>query len=100
MADDVNDAGEFIGPAFNIFSMSHEERRAIMAANPPNVDLINANAYLNWSWKACGFGQLSFTFDRETGAITCSNECMSRENVRAILHAMADHIADNAILDT
>lgn len=76
------------------------ERRDLMNAHPPEIDqLIGAKAYFSWSWEGCGFGQLSFAYDRETGAISCSNECMSRENVRKLLHAFADYVADNAVLD-
>ena len=59
----------------------------------------NANAYFDWGWTGRGFGQLSFSFNRETGKITCNNECMSRESVRELLRAFADHIADNCILE-
>lgn len=58
----------------------------------------NANAYFDWSWLGCGFGQLSFSKDKETGELTCMNECMGREAVRKLLHAFADHLADNVRL--
>lgn len=58
-----------------------------------------ANAYFDWSWAGRGFGQLSFSLNRETGKLTCMNECMSRKSVRELLHAFADHIADNCILE-
>lgn len=41
--------------------------------------VIWANVYLNWSDESFGFGQLSFDFDRDTGEITCNNECINRE---------------------
>lgn len=62
-------------------------------------DLFSANAYFGWGMKGVGFGQLSFSLDRETGRLSCMNECMSRERVRALLHAFADHVADNVILE-
>ena len=79
--------------------LSPEERQQLKAENPPVVDWLHgANAYFDWGWKGCGFGQLSFSIDKATGRITCMNECMSRESVREILHAFADFIADRAIL--
>jgi transcriptional regulator with XRE-family HTH domain len=75
-------------------------RHGVMAANPPSVEVINAALYLNWSWKACGFGQLSIGYDRKTGEFSCSNEGMSRERVRTILHSLADHLADSVKLDS
>ncbi len=71
-------------------------------ASRPDIsihDLFSANAYFGWGMKGVGFGQLSFSLDRETGRLSCMNECMSRERVRALLHALADHIADNVILE-
>lgn len=89
------------GEPRSIFSMTAEERRAAMEANPPVIEAIHhANVYFDWSWNGCGFGQLSFLFDRNTGKIECMNECMSRERVRALLHALVDHVADNMELDT
>lgn len=80
--------------------MTAEERAAIMAANPPTIEGVHgAHAYFDWGWKGCGFGQLSFSVNAKTGEINCSNECMGREKVRAILHALADHIADKCVLD-
>lgn len=59
----------------------------------------NANVYFDWSWAGRGFGQLSFSMNKETGEIRCMNEYMSRESVRELLHAFADHIADNCMLE-
>lgn len=76
-----------------------EERQKLRDENPPVVDHLHyANSYFDWGWEGCGFGQLSFSIDRETGQIECMNECMSRESVRKILHAYADFIADRAVL--
>jgi hypothetical protein len=80
--------------------MTPEERSQIMADHPPEIGSIHwGSCYFDWSWKGCGFGQLDFRVDRETGTIAIANECMSRDRVRTILRALADHIADNAILD-
>ena len=79
--------------------MTPEDRRALIDANSPVVSgLHSADMYFDWGWKGCGFGQLSFHFDREASTLECNNECMSRKSVRKILHAMADFIADRAIL--
>ena len=61
--------------------------------------VFSANAYFDWSWQGKGFGQLSFSRDKETGKLTCMSECMSRDSVRTLLRAFADHIADNVELD-
>lgn len=67
---------------------------------PIVVDAIhNADVYFDWGWKGCGFGQLSFHYDRETKKITCMDECMGREGVRKLLYALADYIANTAVLD-
>ncbi len=79
--------------------LTPEERKKLREENPPVVDWVhNANAYFDWGWKGCGFGQLSFSIDHNTGKISCMNECMSRDSVRKILHALADFVADRAIL--
>ena len=77
------------------------ETREIVGPFKPIVvhGLHHAGAYFDWGWKGCGFGQLSFDYDNETGKITCMNECMGREAVRQLLHAFADYVADNAVLD-
>lgn len=80
--------------------MTLEERQKLMAENPPEIDDIHwASVYFSWGWKGCGFGQLDFRLNRETGEIRLGNECMSRERVRTLLVAFANHIADKAILD-
>ena len=79
--------------------LSFEERQKIKDENPPKVSwLHNANAYFDWGWEGCGFGQLSFSIDHDTGQITCMNECMSRDSVRKILHAYAEFLADRVVL--
>jgi hypothetical protein len=79
--------------------MTPEERQAVRDANPPEVSGLHyANVYFDWGWKGCGFGQLSFSFDPETGKFECMNECMSRDSVRKLLHAMADFVADRVVL--
>ncbi len=80
--------------------MTPEERLQLMAENSPEIGAIHwGNAYFDWSWKGCGWGQLDFRVDTDTGAIHIANECMSRERVRTILVALANHIADVGILD-
>ena len=82
----------------SIFHMSPEERQAFKDANPPQVSgLHSAHTYFDWTWNGCGFGQLD-VFRSKDGTLTVGNECMSRDNVRAILHAWADFIADRAVL--
>lgn len=76
-----------------------EEHQKLRDENSPVVDYLhNANSYFDWGWEGCGHGQLSFSIDRETGKITCMNECMGRNSVRKLLHAYADFVADRAIL--
>ena len=58
----------------------------------------NANVYFDWCWNSVGFGQLSFTVDKTSGEIKCMNEFMSRDRVRELLRAFADHVADKAVL--
>ena len=79
--------------------LSIEEQQKLRDENPPKVDYVHySNSYFDWGWKGCGFGQLSFSIDGETGNITCMNEYMGRDSVRKLLHAFADFIADRAIL--
>jgi hypothetical protein len=50
--------------------LSREERQKLLAENPPEVGSIHwGNAYFDWGWKGCGFGQLDFRVNRETGEI-------------------------------
>jgi hypothetical protein len=68
---------------------------AKMDRSKPEVTGIHfADLYVDWSWPGCGFGQLSFKLDRNTGEWKVDNECMGAESVRQILHAAADAIAD------
>lgn len=65
----------------------------------PNINGLHyGEMYFDWIWKEFGFGDLSFSFNPETSKLECMNAQMSRENVRKILHSMADFIADRAIL--
>ena len=76
--------------------MTAEERKQVMEENPPVVTAAhNAAAYFDWEWHGCGFGQLSFDFDRKTQLWGCSNEGMDPDRVRTLLHAFADYVADN-----
>lgn len=73
--------------------MTPDERNALIDSNTPEIEHIHdARAYFSWSWKGCGFGQLSF--DLEDGKWECDTEFMSPERTRKLLHAYADHIAD------
>lgn len=87
-----------------------KERFKVKNGNDPVIcGVHSAGAYFDWGWKGCGHGQLSFSMNRSfTGdgedaevvrKWTCSNEGMSRDDVRKLLHALADHIADNVELD-
>lgn len=77
-----------------------EEREALMDSNPPEVDTLHAaDLYFDWSWRGCGWGQLSISYDRQTGELTAMNECMDRDSVRKFLHALADFIADRVVLE-
>jgi hypothetical protein len=79
--------------------ISREERQKMMEENPPVVTGAHyANAYFDWEWMGCGFGQLSFNLDREKMELTAMNECMGRNSVRKFLHAFADYIADRVVL--
>lgn len=81
-----------------LYSLTREERTKIMDENPPEVTGVHwASGYFDWTWKGCGFGQLSFSLDGDV--LTCMNECMGRDSVRKLLHAYADFIADRVILD-
>lgn len=59
----------------------------------------DAAAYFGWGADCIGFGQMSFSLDKDSGKFKCMNECMSKEFVRKTLHSLADHIADNVILE-
>ena len=78
------------------------ERRALMDASTPTVETIHVgdglnNLYFDWGWHGCGFGQLHIYNDGSE--IRCANENMSRESVRKLLHALADKIADDVMMD-
>jgi len=60
----------------------------LMSAN--NVDV-------HWGNKYLGFGGLYFYVNDEK--IMLDSEMMSRDAVRAILHKLADYIADNAEIE-
>jgi hypothetical protein len=62
---------------------------------PVEIYDVFRGAYIQWGQKGCGFGQLAFGPDKG-GRLTCDSECMGREWVRQALHALADHVADNA----
>lgn len=72
--------------------------REVMDANPPTIAEVHAENYFTWSWKGCGFGELSFHLDPTTQRFKINNECMGKESVRKMLHAFADYIVDNSDL--
>lgn len=89
----------FVGPRLNIFKMTNEEHARIMDANPPHVSFLHStHLYFDWSWTACGFGQLSF--DLQDGKITCANEGMSKESVKKLMHSYVDYLIENAEFDS
>lgn len=59
---------------------------------PKCTDVHSAGAYFDWSWEGCGFGQLSFSC--KDGVWSCDTEMMGPESTRKLLHAFADHVAD------
>lgn len=84
----------------SIFSMTPEERKNVMDTNPPEITGIHgASAYIDWSWMGCGYGQLSFSYDRKTQLITFMDEHMGKERVRQIMHSLVDHLVDNGKFD-
>jgi hypothetical protein len=67
---------------------------ASMKDNPPTCEGVHsASAYFDWSWKGCGFGQLSFHYNHEKWS--CGTEMMGPEATRKLLHSFADFVADN-----
>lgn len=66
---------------------------------PEIGSVFSGQAYFDWGWKNMGFGQLSFHVNQDTGKVYIGNECMNRETVRSILHAFADYVADNGIME-
>lgn len=60
--------------------------------------IFHGDVYFDWS-AANGFGQLSFSFDRETQHIQIMNECMSRDVVRQLLYAFVDKLVDSGNMD-
>lgn len=75
--------------------MTPEEREKSMVDNSPVCSEVHrGGAYFDWQWKGCGFGQFSFHYDLDKGW-SCDNEMMGPESTRRLLHAFADHVADN-----
>ena len=80
-------------------TMFRADRHAIMEANLPKCTGVHwAKGYFDWSWKGCGFGQFSFELS-EDGKFRAMNEGMGPESSRKLLHALADYIADNLVLE-
>lgn len=76
--------------------MTAEQRERAMAESPPECTAVHdAHVYFDWSWTGCGFGQLTFSYDASTGQWSCDTEMMGPESTRKLLHAFADHVADN-----
>jgi hypothetical protein len=66
----------------------------------PTVDTVHAvNLYFDWSWPRCGFGQCAIWQDETTGELRFDAEGMGRDNVRRMLYALADKIADTLVED-
>lgn len=79
--------------------LTREERDLICELNPPEVTFLHSAEFrFDWSWIACGFGQIAVDYDRDNKRIDIHNECMSRDSIRKMLHSLADFIADRAIL--
>jgi hypothetical protein len=65
--------------------------------DPEIIQLHNSGAYFTWGWENFGFGQFSVSF--ADNKLTASNETLSRESVRKLLHQWADYVADRVYLD-
>ena len=59
-------------------------------------EVFNLNAYFSWGASGFGFGQTDISL--RDGVIEVDNECMSRETIRKIFHALVDHAIDRAVL--
>ena len=55
------------------------------------VQLINAGAQFQWSWRRVGFGQISFRIS--DGEVDFNTAGLDPESARQVLHAMADQLA-------
>lgn len=55
-------------------------------------DIFQGEIYFNWGGQGIGFGQLSVS--KQAGKFICKNECMSRQQVRELLIAYANKLAD------
>lgn len=87
---------EALASPVGFLSMTQDDREQVMKENPPECTAVHSGgAYFDWSWKGCGFGQMSFDYDSEKKEWTGDTECMGPESTRKLLHAFADHVADN-----
>lgn len=59
----------------------------------------SAGAYFDWGALGMGFGQMSFSLNKDTGKVEFDTECMGRESTRAMLHQFVDFIIDNGVSD-
>ena len=57
--------------------------------------IFNYNMYLSWGRKHFGYGQFSARFEPELNKFYCYDEMIGKENIRKLLHDLADYIADN-----
>lgn len=62
-------------------------------------DIYNTCIYFDWSADGIGFGQCSIKYDQEDEKFYADTEMMNREDLRKMLHAAVDKMADEAILD-
>lgn len=69
-------------------------------SNTVEIGRIHAcDLYFDWEMEGVGFGQLNVELDAETRKVLLDNECMSRQRVATILHALADHITATAEME-
>jgi hypothetical protein len=83
----------------SFFNITETRRDELMNAHPPTILFGRGTARFTWDWPSCGIGELSFGYSDETKKYECSNEGMGPESVRKLLHAFADHVADNINLE-
>lgn len=55
------------------------------------------NGYFSWCATGVGFGQMSFSLNKETGKVEFDTELMSKEATRRALHDLVDYMIDNGV---
>ena len=74
----------------------------------PNIDapfeffedgIFNYSMYLSWGRKHFGYGQFSSKYEPKFGKFYCYDERIGKENIRKMLHDLADYIADNCVTE-